>query len=39
MGLPESSDAASRFSAYVEGLRSVMGNPTGPNRFAIIARD
>ena len=27
MGRPESSDAASRFSAYVEGLRSVIGHP------------
>jgi SRSO17 transposase len=26
MGLPESSDAASRFSAYVDGLRSVIGH-------------
>ena len=26
MGLPKSGDAASRFSAYVEGLASVIGH-------------
>ena len=37
MGLPKSGDAASRFSAYVEGLASVIGHADRAKRFAIIA--
>ena len=37
MGLPRSNDGEARFSAYVEGLTSVIGHAPGPSRFAIIA--
>ena len=37
MGLPRSNDGEARFSAYVEGLTSVIGMRTGQSRFAIIA--
>ena len=37
MGLAKSGDVASRFSEYVEGLTSVIGHGTEPNRFAITA--
>jgi hypothetical protein len=37
MGLAKSRDVALRFSAYVEGLTSVIGTRTEPNRFAITA--
>ncbi len=39
MGLPKSGDAATRFSAYVEGLTSVIGHADRANRFAITAWD
>jgi hypothetical protein len=37
MGLPRSGDVASRFSAFIDGLMSVIGTRPEPNRFAHTA--